>query len=68
MKQTGQLEALGDIYDSAPYGYVVPKTDTALADLLVEALKASDADGSYLAALKKYSVEAGAISDFTVNP
>ena len=68
VKQTGQLEALGDIYDSAPYGYVVPKTDTALADLLVEALKASDADGSYLAALKKYSVEAGAISDFTVNP
>lgn len=68
VKQTGQLEALGDIYDSAPYGYVVPKTDTALADLLVEALKASDADGSYLAALKKYSVEAGAISDFAVNP
>ncbi|MBB2987890.1 ABC transporter substrate-binding protein [Terracoccus luteus] len=69
VKQTGgALEALGDIYDSAPYGIVVPKNDTALADLLVEALKATKADGSYEAALKKYAVEAGAIDDFAVNP
>lgn len=68
VKQTGQLEALGDIYDSAPYGYVVPKDQTDFANLLVEALKATEADGSYEAALKKFNVEAGAISDFAVNP
>jgi polar amino acid transport system substrate-binding protein len=68
VKQTGQLEALGAIYDSAPYGYVVPKDQTDFAKLLVDALKATKADGSYDAALKKYSVEAGGISDFAVNP
>ncbi|MEO5744946.1 MAG: ABC transporter substrate-binding protein [Terracoccus sp.] len=68
VKQTGKLDPLDDIYDSAPYGYVVPKKDTALADLLADALKATKADGSYDAALKKWSVEAGAISDFAVNP
>ena len=68
VKQTGQLEPLGDIYDSAPYGFVVPKDQTDFANLLVEALKASKADGSYDAALKKYAVEAGGISDFAVNP
>jgi polar amino acid transport system substrate-binding protein len=68
VKQTGQLEALGEIYDSAPYGYVVPKDQTDFANLLVEALKAIEEDGSYEAALKKFNVEAGAISDFAVNP
>lgn len=68
VKQTGQLEALGDVYDSAPYGYVIPKDQTDFADLIVEALKAIEEDGSYEAALKKYNVEAGAISDFAVNP
>ncbi len=68
VKQTGQLDALGDIYDSAPYGYVVPKDQTDFANLLVEALKATKADGSYDAALKKYAVEAGGIDNFAVNP
>lgn len=68
VKQTGKLEALGDIYDSAPYGFVVPKKDTALAELLLGGLKAAKADGSYEAALKKWSVEAGAIDSFAVNP
>ena len=68
VKQTGTLEALGDIYDSAPYGYVIPKDQTDFANLIVDALKAAKADGSYEAALKKYSVEAGAIDNFAVNP
>ena len=68
VKQTGQLEALGEIYDSAPYGYVVKKDANDFANLLVDALKAAKADGSYDAALKKYSVEAGAIDDFALNP
>jgi polar amino acid transport system substrate-binding protein len=69
VKQTGgQLETLGEIYEAAPYGYVLPKTETEFADAVVEALKAIEADGAYEAALKKWGVEQGAISDFAVNP
>jgi polar amino acid transport system substrate-binding protein len=68
VQQTGKLEPLGDIYDSAPYGYVLPKDETDFAQAMVDALKAAKADGSYDAALKKYSVEAGAIDNFAVNP
>jgi polar amino acid transport system substrate-binding protein len=69
VKQTGdKLEALGDIYDAAPYGYVLPKDQTEFAEAVVEALEAIEADGAYEAALKKWGVEQGAIDDFAVNP
>jgi polar amino acid transport system substrate-binding protein len=64
----GKLEALGDIYEAAPYGYVVPKDETEFAQAIVEALKEVDKDGAYKAALEKWGVEQGAISDFAVNP
>jgi polar amino acid transport system substrate-binding protein len=64
----GKVEALGDIYDAAPYGYVVPKAETAFATALATALKAIDADGSYKAALSTWGNESGAITDFAVNP
>lgn len=69
VKQTnGQLELAGEIYDSAPYGYVVKKTQTEFAQALADALKAAIADGSYGAALQKWGVEAGAITEPAVNP
>jgi polar amino acid transport system substrate-binding protein len=69
VKQTnGQLELAGEIYDSAPYGYVVAKDQTAFAEALQGALAAAIADGSYKAALTKWGVEAGAITDPAVNP
>ena len=69
VKQTkGQLEALGDIYDSAPYGYVLPKDGKAMGDAIVAALKSLQSDGGYEKALKGWGVEDGAISDFAVNP
>lgn len=69
VKQTnGQLESLGDIYDSAPYGFVVPKKDTAFADAIAKALEKAKADGSYDKALEKWGNTAGAIDSFTVNP
>ncbi|MGY4769321.1 ABC transporter substrate-binding protein [Kribbella sp. CWNU-51] len=64
----GQLEKLGDIYDAAPYGYVVPKAQTAFAQAIVEALKAMNADGSYKSTLAKWNNDSGAITDFAVNP
>jgi polar amino acid transport system substrate-binding protein len=69
VKQSGgKLEALGDIYAADPYGYVLPKDETEFAQAIVEALKEIDKDGAYKAALEKWGVEQGAISDFAVNP
>jgi polar amino acid transport system substrate-binding protein len=69
VKQSGgKVEALGDIYDAAPYGYVMPKGETEFAQAIVEALKQLEQEGAYKAALEKWGVEQGAISDFAVNP
>ena len=68
LKSGGKVEALGDIYDSAPYGYVVPKDQAEFAQAIADALKEIDKDGAYKAALEKWGVQQGAISDFAVNP
>jgi polar amino acid transport system substrate-binding protein len=64
----GQLELLGDVYDAAPYGYVVPKDQTQFAQVLADAVKALIADGTYRQVLENWGVEGGAIDDPTVNP
>ena len=69
VKQTnGQLELLGDIYDSAPYGYVVKKDQTDFAQALSGAVTALISDGTYKQILSKWGVDAGAISSSAVNP
>jgi polar amino acid transport system substrate-binding protein len=69
VKQSGgKLEPLGDIYDADPYGYVLPKGETEFGEAIVEALKQLEQEGAYKAALEKWGVEQGAISDFAVNP
>jgi polar amino acid transport system substrate-binding protein len=64
----GQLELLGDIYDSAPYGYVVPKEQTEFAQALADAVQALIDDGSYQQVLESWGVEGGAITEPAVNP
>jgi len=64
----GKVEALGKIYDAAPYGYVIPKAETAFAAAIVKALQATAADGIYKSALAKWGNESGAITNFAVNP
>ena len=69
-KTNGQLELLGDIYDSAPYGYVLPKdaaTD-GLADAIKGALQQVIDDGTYKKALDKWGVGQGAITTPEINP
>jgi polar amino acid transport system substrate-binding protein len=69
VKQTnGKLETLGDIYEAAPYGAVVPKDQTDFAQAIADALEQMNADGTYKAVLEKWGVEQGAITDFAVNP
>ncbi|HSO53222.1 MAG TPA: ABC transporter substrate-binding protein [Actinomycetes bacterium] len=69
VKQTnGQLELLGDIYDSAPYGYVIEKDQADFAQAVADAVSALISDGTYKTILEKWGVEAGAITDPAVNP
>jgi polar amino acid transport system substrate-binding protein len=69
VKQTnGQLELLGDIYDSAPYGAVVKKDQTDFAQAIAGALSALISDGTYKQILSKWGVDAGAITNPAVNP
>lgn len=69
VQQTGgKLALLGEIYEAAPYGYVVPKDQTDFAEALSGAVDAAIADGSYLTALKGWGVDSGAITDSAVNP
>jgi polar amino acid transport system substrate-binding protein len=67
-KSSGQLELLGDIYDSAPYGYAIKKDQTAFAEAVRDAVKSLIADGSYKKALEKWGVQGGAIDNPTLNP
>jgi len=69
IKQSGgKMEAVGEVYDAAPYGYVVPKAETEFAQAIADAVKATEASGDYKKALANYGAEAGAISEFAVNP
>lgn len=69
VKQTnGQLQLLGAMYDAAPYGYVVPKDETQLAQAVARALDALIADGTYRTILDKWGVTPGAVRAAEVNP
>jgi polar amino acid transport system substrate-binding protein len=69
VKQTnGQLELLGDIYDAAPYGYVVAKDQADFAQAVADAVKALIADGTTKTIFEKWGVQAGAIDNPAVNP
>ena len=69
VKQTnGQLELLGDIYDAAPYGYVIEKDQAEFAQAIADAVKALITDGTYKTILEKWGVQAGAIDNPAVNP
>ncbi len=64
----GQLELLGDIYDSAPYGYVIPQDQADFAQAVRDAVQALIDDGTYTQVLERWGVQDGAIDDPTVNP
>jgi polar amino acid transport system substrate-binding protein len=69
VKQTnGQLSLVGSIYDSAPYGYVLPKDQTDFGSAVASAVQALITDGSYKTILDKWGVAAGAITTPAVNP
>jgi len=66
-KQTGKLEIIGEVYDTAPYGYAVSKNSGTFKEALQAALKALIADGTYKQILTKAGVESGAITEPVIN-
>ncbi len=67
--QTGDsLEQIGDIYDAAPYGFVVPRSETRFAEAISQALAQLKSEGTYDAILDKWSNRGGSVSTFPVNP
>jgi polar amino acid transport system substrate-binding protein len=67
-KTSGQLALAGPIYDSSPYGYVLPKDQADFGGAIASAVKALIADGTYKKVLAKWGVDAGAITSPAVNP
>lgn len=67
-QQGDQLERLGDMYDAAPYGLLVAKADTDMADLVSRALTSLKDDGTYKAILDKWGNASGSVDDYPVNP
>jgi polar amino acid transport system substrate-binding protein len=64
----GQLEKLGDVYDSAPQGIAVAKSDKALAEVIQKTLTKLIDDGSYKKILDGWGNGEGAITKSEVNP
>ncbi|MEU8513595.1 ABC transporter substrate-binding protein [Kitasatospora sp. NPDC048722] len=67
IKQTnGQLEKVGDVTDTAPYGVVLAK-NSDLTKAVQGAVQSLMADGTYKSILEKWGVQAGAIDKPVVN-
>lgn len=64
----GGMEPLGETYDAAPYGIVIPKGDTQMAEGVAKALQALKEGGQYEAILAKWGQTDGALDTFEVNP
>lgn len=66
----GQLEAAGDTYGEAPYGYAIAKSNADLTKAIQGAVKLLIADGTYHDILADWGVEDGAVaaSEVVVNP
>jgi polar amino acid transport system substrate-binding protein len=63
----GQLEQVGQVYDTAPYGLIVPKAKGDYAKAVQGAIQALIDDGTYKKILDKWGVQGG-ISKAEVNP
>ena len=68
IQQSGKLEQVGEVYDSAPYGVVVPKDETEFATSIQGAIDALIEDGSYASILEQWNLSDGAITASEVNP
>jgi polar amino acid transport system substrate-binding protein len=67
-QQSGKLVTIGNIYDSAPYGYVLPKDEDDFAEAVAGAVDHLIVNGVYRTIASKWGLGAGLITDSSVNP
>jgi polar amino acid transport system substrate-binding protein len=67
-QQNGKLQTVGNIYDSAPYGYVIPKGQEQFAQAIESAMDRLIVNGVYRTIASKWGLGAGMITDSSVNP
>lgn len=65
-KTGGQLEAIGDVFDAAPYGFATEK-DSDVTKAVQVAVQSLIDDGTYLEILKAAGIESGALTTATIN-
>jgi len=65
-KSNGQFKLSGQNYGPFPYGIAVPK-GSGMTTPILDALKVLIANGQYLAIMKKWGIEAGAIKTPGIN-
>lgn len=68
IQQSGKLEVVGEVYDSAPYGIVVPKDENDFATAIQGAVNALIEDGTYAAILQQWGLSDGAVTSSEINP
>ena len=68
-QSNGQFKIVGQVYGTAPYGIAVPKGGkyAGFADAIKLALEDLKSKGVYDQIMKKWGIEAGEISSFTIN-
>ncbi|PSK97437.1 amino acid ABC transporter substrate-binding protein (PAAT family) [Murinocardiopsis flavida] len=69
VEQTGgKLATLGEQYEAAPYGVLVDKEGTEMADAIAAAYQSLIDDGTYDEILKNWKLEQGTLEKTEVNP
>ncbi len=63
----GAIETVGPVYDQAPFGIAIPKSDPKLQLAVVKSLQELISDGGYEAVLKKWDVVSSGVQRPTVN-
>lgn len=65
-KSSGQFKLSGKSYGTAPYGIAIPKGN-GMAQPILDALKELMSNGTYMSILTKWGIQAGAITNPTIN-
>lgn len=67
-KTNGQLETLGEAYDSAEQGIAIAKSDTEFATVIEKIMNKLIEDGSYTKILTSWNNQDGALKKAVLNP
>jgi polar amino acid transport system substrate-binding protein len=67
-KSEGSIEQVGQVYDTAPYGIILPKAKGDYAKAVQGAIQALIDDGTYKKILEKWGVQQGGVTKSEVNP